>query len=69
MNGYDPMPHEVQEALELAAGGRIPTGGYNDDRRTANRRDITITRRTILLFLESLSPEMTVAELREHLDQ
>lgn len=62
------MQAEVEEALELAAGGRLPTGGFVADRRTVNRGDVAVTRKTILLFLENLDPEMTVAELREHLD-
>nr|CAD6410850.1 hypothetical protein REQ54_00800 [Rhizobium sp. Q54]CAD6412767.1 hypothetical protein REQ54_01060 [Rhizobium sp. Q54] len=62
------MQADVEEALELAAGGRLPTGGFSP-RRTVNRGDVAVTRKTILLFLENLDPEMTVAELREHLDQ
>lgn len=62
------MEDEVLEALELAAGGRLETGGYIDKRRTVNKHDVDVTRKTILLFLESLDPEMTVSELRHHLD-
>ncbi|MBZ7921654.1 hypothetical protein LAC81_07650 [Ensifer adhaerens] len=62
------MNEDIEEALELAAGLRIPCG-LDDGRRTASRRDVTVTRKTILLFLESLDAELTVAELRERLDQ
>lgn len=60
---------DVMEALEVAAGIRLPGG--NDSigaRTTPNARDIHITKRVIILFLESLDSELTVAELREALD-
>lgn len=62
------MEPEIEEALELAAGSRLKTGGFIDRRANVNRHDTEITRKTILLFLESLDPELTVSELREHLD-
>ncbi len=66
----DDFSEAIEEALDLAAGSRIRSGGgYIGDRRTASRYDVSITRKTILLFLESLDADMTVAELREYLDQ
>ena len=66
----DDFSEAIEDALDLAAGSRLRTsGGYLDDRRTANRHDVAITRKIILLFLESLDADMTVAELREYLDQ
>ncbi|KAA0686022.1 hypothetical protein DTW90_34620 [Neorhizobium sp. P12A] len=64
------MEVDVHEALELASGSRLKIGGAGlNGRTTVNHHEISITRKTILLFLESLDPEMTVAELRDHLDQ
>ncbi|KQV27566.1 hypothetical protein ASC97_04080 [Rhizobium sp. Root1203] len=63
------METEIEEALALAAGGRIPTGGFIAERRTVSRGDVAVTRKTLLLFLENLDPDLTVAELRECLDQ
>lgn len=66
----DDFNEAIEDALDLAAGSRLRTlGGSIDDRRTASRSDVAITRKTILLFLESLDADMTVAELREYLDQ
>jgi hypothetical protein len=59
---------DIIDALEIAAGSRIPSGSDIRRRRTVSGGDVSITRRTILLFLENLDPEMTVAELREHLE-
>jgi hypothetical protein len=53
---------EVNEALELATGKR------RGEHQAADARDIEITRRHLLLFLEDLDPAMTVCELREQLD-
>lgn len=61
-------PDEISDALELVAGTRLRSGCIGD-RRTASVHDVSVMRKTILLFLESLDPELTVAELREYLDQ
>jgi hypothetical protein len=60
------MEAEILEALEVASGSRIES--RSGARQTVNKHDVSITRKTILLFLESLDPEMTVSELRHHLD-
>lgn len=60
------MEDEILEALELAAGLRLK--GDFGSRRTVSRHDVAATRRQIILFLESLDAELTVAELREYLD-
>lgn len=58
---------EIEEALEVAAGTRV--GSEIFSHRTPSSRDTSVTRKMILLFLESLDAELTVGELREHLDQ
>ena len=58
---------DLESALELAAGLRLKSDSRS--RQTVGRYDTAITRKTILLFLESLDPELTVAELREQLDE
>ena len=60
------MEQDVQEALELVAGTRLKGG--DGTRTTVNKHDVSIMRKMILLFLESLDEDMTVAELREYLD-
>lgn len=60
------MSPEIYEALELAAGIRLKSG--ITERTTVSPYDTAATRRAILLFLESLDSELTVAELREELD-
>lgn len=62
------LREDIAEALEIAAGTRIPSGSDMRSRRTASGGDVSITRKTILLFLENLDPEMTVAELRDSLE-
>lgn len=57
---------EITDALEVAAGLRLKSEAFS--RQSAGRYDLAVTRRTILLFLENLDPEMTVAELRDHLE-
>jgi hypothetical protein len=57
---------EVESALELAAGMRLRSG--IDAARTASKGDIAVTRKQILLFLESLDADLTVGEIREHLE-
>lgn len=64
-----PSDEEIGEALELAAGLKIEVGCSIDRRRTAGPYATASTRRAILLFLECLDPELTVAELRECLDE
>lgn len=61
------MSPEVFEALELAAGIRLKSG--ITARTTVSEHDTAVTRKVILLFLESLDPEVTVSELREELDE
>ncbi|ANM12060.1 hypothetical protein [Rhizobium sp. N324] len=61
------MEADVEEALEVAAGLRLKSEAFS--RQTPGRHDVAVTRKTILLFLESLDAELTVGELREHLDQ
>lgn len=63
------MEEDVQEALELAAGSRKKVGMFSDHHATPSRSDVAVTRKTILLFLESIDPMMTVGDLRYHLDQ
>jgi len=63
------LEEQVSDALDLASGSRIRTGGFIGHRTTVSKGDVAITRKTILLFLEHLDPETTVAELRECLDQ
>ncbi len=60
------MSPEIYEALELAAGIRLKSGIMA--RQTVSEHDTAATRKIILLFLESLDAELTVAELREGLD-
>lgn len=57
------MLQEVNDALELIAKPR------NSSRTTANRGDIELARKTLLLFLENIDVDMTVGDLREHLDR
>lgn len=57
---------DVQDALELAAGTRIRSG--MDRPQSASAGDVAVTRKQILLFLESLEPDMTVGEIREELE-
>jgi hypothetical protein len=56
------MESEILEAFEVVSGSRIES--RCGARQTVNKHDVSITRKTILLFLESLDPKMTVAELR-----
>lgn len=51
----------------MAAGLRLKSDSFS--RQTAGRHDVAVTRKTIVLFLESLDPELTVGELLEYLDQ
>lgn len=62
------MQQEIDEALELAAGRRLSNTLGIGQRASVNRGDVESTRRLLLLFLESLDADITVAELREHLD-
>lgn len=57
---------EIEEALELAAGMRLRSG--IDAARTVSKSDLAATRKQILLFLESLDADLTVGEIREHLE-
>ena len=57
---------EIDDALELAAGMRLRSG--IDTNRSASEGDIAVTRKQILLFLESLDADLTVGEIREHLE-
>ncbi len=59
------MP-EIDDALELAAGMRLRSGIDAD--RSASKGDIAVTRKQILLFLESLDADLTVGEIREYLE-
>lgn len=61
------MENDIEEALELAAGTRLKSGVLA--RTTVSHHDVAVTRKVILLFLECLDAELTVAELRECLDQ
>lgn len=65
--GKSEMETDVEEALEVAAGLRLKSESFS--RQTPGHHDVAVTRKTILLFLESLDAELTVGELREHLDQ
>lgn len=60
------MDAEIEEALDLVAGTRLRSGV--NDRQTASAQDVAVMRKIILLFLESLDAELTVGELREHLE-
>lgn len=62
------MEQEIQDALELAAGRRLNRSGMIGERQTVNQGDVKSTRTLLLLFLESIDPELTVGELREYLD-
>lgn len=57
---------EVEAALELVAGMRLRSGV--DAARTASKGDIAVTRKQILMFLESLDADLTVGEIRECLE-
>lgn len=62
------MAPDIQEALELVAGRRLPTGYAIGARASVSRGDVENTRKLLLLFLESLDADLSVGELREHLD-
>ena len=61
-----PFDEEIEDALDLAAGMRLKSG--ISERQTASRHDVSVTRKMILLFLESLDTDLTVGELRERLE-
>ncbi len=60
------MSEEIEEALELAAGMRLRS--EMSAHQSVSRRDTAVTRKQILLFLESLDADMTVGEIREQLE-
>lgn len=60
------MREDVQDALDLAAGMRIR--GDVGAHQTASRRDNAVTKKQVMLFLESLDADMTIGELREELE-
>lgn len=62
------MEQEIQEALELAAGQRIGGGKAVFERQNASKNDIAITKRQIMLFLEAVPGELSVAEVIYVLD-
>ncbi len=62
------MTHEeVMSAIAAGAGSNDMSGGYGKA-RYPNRQRITEFRRRLMVTLGDLPEDMTVAELREHLD-
>jgi len=60
------MEDDIKDALEVAAGTRLKSGGLGDP-RTPTAHDLAATRRVVRLFLESLDADLTVSELRQFL--
>lgn len=60
-------PDIAEALLDLAAGSRLSHDILKH--RTASQHDVSLNRKTILLFLGELDPALTVGEIREALDE
>ncbi|WFS01618.1 hypothetical protein [Rhizobium tumorigenes] len=61
-------PQEIYEALEATATGR-KQGRMYDARANASKTDVLNRRDSIMRFLEEVDGELSVAELRDALEQ
>ncbi|MBO9099972.1 hypothetical protein J5287_11905 [Rhizobium sp. K1/93] len=61
-------PQEIYEALEATAAGR-KQGRMCDARANASKTDILNRRDSLMRFLEEVDGDLSVAELRDALEQ